>query len=62
MDFTAVVDAAKRFAGGKSSQNTYDDLLVDRLHNRYTVAILVCFCIALSTYQYTGRKISAVDN
>lgn len=56
MDFTAVIDNAKRFAGGKGSENVYDDLLVDRLHNRYTVAALVCFCIAISTYQYAGKK------
>lgn len=55
MDFTAVIDNARRFAGGKNRDNTYDDLLVDRLHNRYTVAVLVCFCIAISTYQYAGK-------
>ena len=55
MDFTAVIDNARRFAGGKSRDNTYDDLLVDRLYNRYTVAVLVCFCIAISTYQYAGK-------
>ncbi|CAF0810702.1 unnamed protein product [Rotaria sp. Silwood1] len=54
MDFNAVIDNAKRFAGGKSGENNYDDLLVDRLHNRYTVAILICCCIAISTYQYAG--------
>ena len=36
--------------------SNYDDLVVDRLHNRYTVAVLVCFCIAISTYQYAGKK------
>jgi len=56
MDFTAVIENAKRFAGGKNGDNTYDDRLVDRLHNRYTVAILVCFCIAISSYQYIGKK------
>jgi len=58
MDFTAVIEHAKRFAGGKSGENIYDDLLVDRLHNRYTVATLICFCIAISTYQYAGMKIN----
>jgi len=52
MDFTAVIENAKKLAGGT---NVYDDLLVDRLHNRYTVAALVCFCIAVSTYQYAGK-------
>jgi len=58
MDFTAVIDQAKRFAGRKGGENIYDDLLIDRLHNRYTVAALVCFCIAISTYQYAGKKIN----
>jgi hypothetical protein len=62
MDFTAVIDNAKRFAGGKPSGNTYDDLLVDRLHNRYTVAALVCFCIAVSTYQYAGKTKKHLKN
>jgi hypothetical protein len=56
MDFTAVIENAKRFAGGKSGDNNFDDLLVDRLHNRYTVAALVCFAIAISTYQYAGKN------
>ncbi|CAF1080695.1 unnamed protein product [Adineta steineri] len=56
MDFTAVIDNAKRFAGRKKGgdDDSYDDRLVDRLHNRYTVAALVCFCLAISTYQYAG--------
>jgi hypothetical protein len=56
MDFTEILDTAKRFAGKNKDKNNYDDLLVDRLHNRYTVAALVCFCIAISTYQYLGKK------
>ena len=55
MDFTAVIENARRFAGGKNGGNSFDDLLVDRLHNRYTVAALVCFCIAISSYQYAGE-------
>ena len=55
MDFTEVIDTAKRFAGKKQTDEYFDDLLNDRLHHRYTVAILVCFCIALSSYQYIGR-------
>ena len=55
MDFTKVIVNAKRFAGKNKDADGYDDLTVDRLHNRYTVAILVCFCIALSTYQYIGK-------
>ncbi len=56
MNFEEVIENAKRFAGKKQDGNNYDDLLVDRLHNRYTVAILVCFCIAISTYEYTSKK------
>lgn len=55
MDFNSVIDSAQRFAGRKRNDNIYDDRLIDRLHNRYTVAILVCFCIAISTYQYAGK-------
>ncbi|CAF1290087.1 unnamed protein product [Adineta ricciae] len=54
MDFNSVIDSAQKFAGRKRNDNIYDDRLIDRLHNRYTVAILVCFCIAISTYQYAG--------
>lgn len=56
MDFTAVFDYSKKYAGGQTPQNNYDDLLVDRLHNRYTVAILICFFVAISTYQYAGKN------
>lgn len=62
MDFTDVIDTAKRFAGKKEDGNNYDDLLVDRCHNRYTVALLICFCIAMSTYQYMGKTKESNDN
>ena len=56
MDYTEIIDNAKRFAGDDKKTTTgYDDLLVDRLHNRYTVAILICFCLAISTYDYLGK-------
>ncbi|CAF0956505.1 unnamed protein product [Adineta ricciae] len=55
MDYTEIIDNAKRFVGDdKKTTTVHDDLLVDRLHNRYTVAILICFCIAISTYDYLG--------
>ena len=54
MDFTEVIEQAHRFAG---RQPNHDDLLVDRLHHRYTVAGLICFVIAMSTYQYIGNPI-----
>ncbi|CAF1024166.1 unnamed protein product [Rotaria sordida] len=57
MDFTEVIDNAKRFAGKKQDGDNYDDLFVDRLHNRYTVAVLICFFIAISTYQYVGTPL-----
>jgi hypothetical protein len=56
MEFNDVIDTAKRFAGKKKQEEIYDDLLIDRFHNRYTVAILVCFCVALSTYDYLGKN------
>lgn len=54
MDFTEVIEQAHRFAG---RQTNYDDLLIDRFHHRYTVAGLICFFIALSSYQYLGDPI-----
>jgi len=57
MDFTAIIDNARRYAGGKRKKSSCDDLLVDQLHNRYTVAVLVCFFIAVSTYQYIGEPL-----
>jgi hypothetical protein len=56
MNFTRVITNAKRFAGKNRDGDNFDDLTVDRLHNRYTVATLVCFCIAISSYQYVGKK------
>lgn len=35
-----------------------DDFLVDRLHHRYTVAILVLFCAIVTTNQYAGEPIN----
>ncbi|CAF2059412.1 unnamed protein product [Rotaria magnacalcarata] len=54
MDFNSVIENARKYAGSAHGDHGYDDLFVDRLHNRYTVAILVCFCIAISSYQYAG--------
>jgi len=55
MDFDQVVRNARKFAGKKKKGNIYDDLIVDRLHNRYTVAALVCFFVAISSYEYIGK-------
>jgi hypothetical protein len=52
MSFIEVIGNEKRFAGKKQDSDNYDDLLVDRFHDRYTVAALVCFCIAISTHEY----------
>jgi len=56
MDFDEVINTARRFAGHKKAGDSYDDLLIDRLHNRYTVATLICFFIAVSTYQHLGKE------
>lgn len=56
MNFTDVIANARRFAGTQNKgQPKFDDLVIDRLHNRYTVAALVCFCVAVSSYQYIGK-------
>ncbi|CAF1492167.1 unnamed protein product, partial [Didymodactylos carnosus] len=49
------VEYAKKFT--ERSDNNFDDFLVDRLHNRYTVAALICFCVAISSYQYIGNPL-----
>jgi hypothetical protein len=56
MDFTEVINKAKRFTENEKNKNYYDDLLIDRLHNRYTVAALVCFCVAVSSYDFLGKR------
>lgn len=35
-----------------------DDFFVDRLHHRYTVAVLVLFCAIVTTNQYAGEPIN----
>ena len=35
-----------------------DDFLIDRLHHRYTVAILVVFCVVVTAHQYAGEPIN----
>lgn len=35
-----------------------DDFFVDRLHHRYTVAMLVLFCAVVTTNQYAGEPIN----
>ena len=55
VDFDNIIDNAKRFAGKVDQENHFDDSLIDRLHHRYTVAAIVCFFIAMASYQYLGR-------
>ncbi len=38
-----------------SRKLTYDDDVVDRLSHRYTVYIIVCFALVITTYQYVGE-------
>ncbi len=35
-----------------------DDFLADRLHHRYTVAMLVLFAVVITTHQYAGEPIT----
>jgi len=35
-----------------------DDFFIDRLHHRYTVAILVVFCVVVTAHQYAGEPIN----
>ena len=57
MDYTEVTEIAKEFTSKKDSNDNYDDSSIDRLHNRYTVAFILCFCIAASTYDYMNDAI-----
>ena len=38
-----------------SRKLSYDDDVVDRLSHRYTVYIIVCFALVITTYQYVGE-------
>lgn len=64
MDFTEVIDNSRKFAGKRQLGDNYDDRIIDRFHNRYTVALLICSFIAISTYDYLGkiRKIKKLFN
>ena len=35
-----------------------DDFFADRLHHRYTVAMLVLFCVVVTVHQYAGEPIN----
>lgn len=47
------------FIGGvPPSKSRSDDDAIDRLHHRYTVAVLVIFSIVVSSKQYVGDRIN----
>ena len=38
-----------------SRKQSYDDDAIDRLSHRYTVALLVCFALVITSYVYVGK-------
>lgn len=55
-----IVDALQGLSVSRVGRRTLkdDDFLCDRLHHRYTVALLVIFCAVISTSQYAGDPIN----
>ena len=53
-----LVDALKNLSVSHRRSLRNDDFLVDQLHHRYTVALLVLFCVIISTSQYAGDPIN----
>lgn len=53
-----LIDAIKNLSVTRRRTLKDDDFLVDRLHHRYTVAILVLFCAIVTTNQYAGEPIN----
>lgn len=53
-----IIDALQNLSVSRRRSLRDDDFLVDRLHHRYTVALLVIFCAVISTSQYAGDPIN----
>ena len=51
-----LVGAVKGLAAKRSVRN--DDLFVDRLNHKYTVAIIVFFAVVVTASQYSGKPIN----
>lgn len=53
-----LVDTLRDLSVSKRRSLRDDDFFVDRLHHRYTVAMLVLFCAVVTTNQYAGEPIN----
>lgn len=53
-----IIDTLQNLSVSRRRSLRDDDFLVDRLHHRYTVAMLVIFCAVISTSQYAGDPIN----
>lgn len=53
-----IIDAIKNLSVSRRRSLRNDDFLVDRLHHRYTVGLLVIFCAIITTNQYAGEPIN----
>ncbi|CAF0726694.1 unnamed protein product [Brachionus calyciflorus] len=53
-----LIDTLRNLSVSRRRSLRDDDFLIDRLHHRYTVAILVLFCAVVTTNQYAGEPIN----
>lgn len=53
-----LIDTIRNLSVSRRRSLRDDDFLIDRLHHRYTVAILVLFCAVVTTNQYAGEPIN----
>ena len=53
-----LIDTIKNLSVSHRRSLKDDDFFVDRLHHRYTVAVLVLFCAIITTNQYAGEPIN----
>jgi hypothetical protein len=52
------ISAVRGLGLGKKRGKHNDDLFVDRLNHKYTVVIIVLFCMVVTLSQYGGNPIN----
>jgi hypothetical protein len=53
-----VIEALRSLSISNPHSMHDDDFFIDRLHHRYTVALMVMFAIFVTTNQYAGEPIT----
>lgn len=53
-----ILDQLKHLSVSHRRSLRDDDFFADRLHHRYTVAILIAFCVVITAQQYAGEPIN----